>query len=107
MISLEIKYGNGTSFKEVHDMIMDCSPNEIVFIEDERNENDEDPNVPFRLAHYIRNFHYCDLNNVKLVYQTYKTEFPMDLLDPEIVFRGTPFDIVILNGKKYTFDEEY
>lgn len=87
---LEIKFTNDTTFKYVHDLLMDDKYEIIRFVEIDDGVN---PNVAFVIANLIQTYN----PQLKIVYETFRDELPIEELDPEIFFRGIPFDTFKLN----------
>ena len=87
---LEIKFINDLTFKYVHDLIVDHNPSIIRFIELEDIQNVE---------HIFEIAHILDLFNYKSEYVTYRQELPTEELNPEIFFRGIPFNKIYLNER--------
>lgn len=94
MNSLSIKFVNDLDFKFIHDLIMEHNTYDICFHED---FDDIDLNHMFTIAHYIQLLS----PDIHITYDTFRTEYPLDELSPEISLREIPFDCVILNGKEF------
>ena len=93
MNNLEIKFVNDLDFKYIHDLIMKHDSNEICFNED---FDDVDLDRMFSIAHYIQLLS----PDIHITYNTFRDEYPLDLLSPELALREIPFDCVILNGRR-------
>ena len=93
MNSLEIKFVNDLDFKYIHDLIMEHNSHEICFNED---FDDIDLDRMFSIAHYIQLLS----PDIHITYNTFRNEYPLDELSPELALREIPFDCVILNGRQ-------
>ena len=92
--SLTIRYTNDTSFKYVHDLIQDHSPVMVIFVEE---DDGVDPNVVFTIANLLQIYK----PDLQITFRSNRKELPIDELDPEIFFRGIPFNKISLNGVLY------
>ena len=50
----------------------------------------------FSIAHYIQLLS----PDIHITYDTFRDEYPLDELSPELALREIPFDCVILNGRQ-------
>ena len=87
MTNLHIKFVNDITFKNIHDLIMEFDPEEIVF---EETFEDIDLNELFHYAHLLK-YYKPDL---KIIYSTCRMKYPVEDLSPEFAFREIPFDKV-------------
>lgn len=92
-MSLEIKFVNDLDFKYIHDLIMEHKSYDICFHED---FDDVDLDHMFSIAHYIQLLS----PDIHITYNTFRDEYPLDELSPELALREIPFDCVILNGRR-------
>ena len=87
MTNLYIKFVNDITFKNIHDLIMEFNPEEIIF---EETFEDVDLNELFHYAHLLK--HYKP--ELKIIYSTCRMKYPIEDLSPEFAFREIPFDKV-------------
>ena len=93
--NLLIRYTNDTSFKYVHDLIQEHSPFGVIFIEE---DDGVDPNVVFTIANLLQTYK----PDLQIGFRSNRNELPIEELDPELFFRGIPFDKISLNGIMYS-----
>ena len=98
MTTITIKYTNNLpSLKQIHDLIMD---NEGCIVEFEEMDDGVNPSSIFIIANLLNTY---GKDKFKLLRFVSNSDTLNDELDPDIFFRGIPFDEVILNGKIYRY----
>ena len=100
MTTITIKYTNYMpSFKQIHDLIMD---NEGCIIEFEEMDDGVNPSSIFIIANLLQVYGRDKYKSLRFI--SNKNELT-DNLEPDILFRGIPFDEVILNDKIFKLNE--
>lgn len=94
MTQLQIKFVNDLSFKYIHDLIMEHTPNQIVF---EETYDDIDVNQLFHYAHLLNTY----TPEIELIYTTYREEYPLNDLSAEFAFRDSPFAVMMIGENIY------
>ena len=97
MTTITIKYTNDIPFKYTHDLIMN---NEGCIVEFEEIDDGVNPSSIFIIANLLNTY---GKDKFKLLRFVSGKDTLSDELDPDIFFRGIPFDEVILNGKIYRY----
>lgn len=93
MTQINIKFVSDLNFKFIHDLIMEHNSHEICFREE---YDDVDLDHMFSIAHYIQLLS----PDIHITYDTFRDEYPLDELSPELALREIPFDCIILNGRR-------
>lgn len=97
MTKLYIKFVNDLTFKSIHDLIMEYNPEEVVF---EECYNDVDINQLYYYAHLLNYY----ASKLKLVYNTYRENYPIEELSAEFAFRDIPFNKVFNSDFKLIYE---
>lgn len=99
MITITIKYTNYLpSFKQIHDLIMD---NEGCVIEFEEMDDGVNPSSIFIIANLLQTYGQDKFSKLRFISNSDELN---SNLDPDVFFRGIPFNEIILNGKLYKYE---